>query len=199
MRILVILLMILPLAAPAAVWPDSVDLAGRRWAVTAQWRGQKQVVSPDWVPADLLPVPDSLCAGRRSAYLRSQALALLEAMAAAAVGDGIRLRVNSGYRSAATQAGLIEKRLDRGRRFEEILWGVAPPGYSEHMLGTTVDFALGAGEKREATHAWLRTHAWRWGFVESYLKDPTGRFPHEPWHWRCWEASPLREEPHARP
>lgn len=199
MRIFVILLTILPLAAPAAVWPDSVDLAGRRWPVTAQWRGQKQAVSPDWAPADLRPLPDSLCAGHRSAYLRSGTLVSLEAMAAAAARDSIQLRVNSGYRSAATQARLIEKRLDHGRRFEEILWGVAPPGYSEHMLGTTVDFALGAGEKRAATHAWLEKNAWRWGFAESYPKDPTGRFPHEPWHWRCWDASPPREETHARP
>jgi len=199
LRNLVILLAILPLAASAAAWPDSVDLAGRRWAVTAQWRGQKQAVALDWMPADLRALPDSLCTGRHSVYLRTETLLSLESMAAAAARDSVQLRVNSGYRSAATQAWLIEKRLDGGRRFEEILWSVAPPGYSEHMLGATVDFALGAGEKRDLAHDWLRANAWRWGFAESYPRDPTGRFPHEPWHWRCWQASPSREEAHARP
>ena len=190
------LLLILTLSSTPA-WPDSVAVGDSLYAVTSQWRGQRLDVDPSWIPDDLRPLPDSLCSDG-TIYLREDAARALTLLLEEARRDSVRMTVNSGFRSAATQARLIQRRLDKGRGFEEILWSVAPPGYSEHMLGTTADLALGYGETRVKSLAWMRANAWRWRFVQTYGADPSRRFPEEPWHWRRWEPTP-REEGHARP
>lgn len=48
---------------------------------------------------------------------------------------------------------------------------IAPPGYSTHGLGTTVDISNYA-----PTYAWLKANAPRFGFTQQFAK--------EPWHWR---------------
>jgi LAS superfamily LD-carboxypeptidase LdcB len=65
----------------------------------------------------------------------------------------------------------------------------ADQGYSEHQLGTALDFttrALGAGftsfAKTEA-YSWLQANAYKYGFVISYPEDNT-YYQFEPWHWR---------------
>lgn len=65
----------------------------------------------------------------------------------------------------------------------------ADQGYSEHQLGTTVDFiTTGIGgtlegfEKTEA-YEWLLDNAYRYGFVLSYPEN-NSFYTFEPWHWR---------------
>jgi D-alanyl-D-alanine carboxypeptidase len=65
----------------------------------------------------------------------------------------------------------------------------ADQGYSEHQLGTAVDFttpAIGAvltGFDKTASYQWLQANAYKYGFVLSYPKG-NGYFVFEPWHWR---------------
>lgn len=65
----------------------------------------------------------------------------------------------------------------------------ADQGYSEHQLGTTVDFTttkLGAkNETFEKTPAykWLTENAYKYGFILSYPKG-NAYYIFEPWHWR---------------
>ena len=65
----------------------------------------------------------------------------------------------------------------------------ADQGYSEHQLGTTLDFTtpnLGSSfAKFETTnqYKWLTENAWKYGFVLSYPKGNT-YYQYEPWHWR---------------
>ncbi len=65
----------------------------------------------------------------------------------------------------------------------------AEQGYSEHQLGTTVDFTtvgIGGGlidfDKTPA-FAWLQKNAHQYGFILSYPKN-NGYYIYEPWHWR---------------
>ena len=69
----------------------------------------------------------------------------------------------------------------------------ARPGYSEHQLGTTIDFTSRRAEF-DLTNAfgatpegqWLDENAVRYGFVMSYppdKEDITG-YVYEPWHFR---------------
>jgi zinc D-Ala-D-Ala carboxypeptidase len=105
-----------------------------------------------------------------------------------AAEDGIPLRVASAYRSFATQ-----KDLKSGYRF---IYGAgtanqfsAEQGYSEHQLGTTVDFTTltlkGTAIEFETTSSfkWLMDNAHQYGFVLSYPKG-NGYYTYEPWHWR---------------
>lgn len=101
--------------------------------------------------------------------------------------DGINLKVASAYRSFAEQKSL--------KSTYTVLYGSgantfsADQGYSEHQLGTTLDFttdALGgalAGFENTEAYAWLLDNAHRYGFVLSYPKD-NAYYIFEPWHWR---------------
>lgn len=102
-----------------------------------------------------------------------------------AVGDDIL--VASAYRSFDTQEALKSQYL--------VTYGTgankfsADQGYSEHQLGTTVDFTTGALELHYDTFAntkafaWLTENAHAYGFTLSYPADNT-YYQYEPWHWR---------------
>jgi LAS superfamily LD-carboxypeptidase LdcB len=65
----------------------------------------------------------------------------------------------------------------------------ADQGYSEHQLGTTIDFTTPAngsalsGFDKTTTYTWLQKNAYLYGFSLSYPKGNT-HFVFEPWHWR---------------
>ena len=102
--------------------------------------------------------------------------------------DGINLRVLSAYRSFGEQSSL--------KSAYKITYGAgmsnkfsADQGYSEHQLGTTVDFTteeLGDNYdnfEQDKAYLWLTEHACQYGFVLSYPKD-NAYYVFEPWHWR---------------
>lgn len=104
-----------------------------------------------------------------------------------AESDGIDIQVASAYRSFAEQKSL--------KSAYSVMYGSgantfsADQGYSEHQLGTTLDFtsaeiggSLTGFEKTEA-YTWLLENAHRYGFVLSYPKD-NAYYIFEPWHWR---------------
>lgn len=103
-----------------------------------------------------------------------------------AVRDGIDIKVISSYRSFGTQAAL--------KSTYKVTYGTtaankfsADQGYSEHQLGTAIDFTTSAGSltKFETTPAytWLLAHAYEYGFVISYPSE-NKYYQFEPWHWR---------------
>ncbi len=144
-----------------------------------------------YLPSDLveIPVPP---ASRKGLLLRAPAQQALMDMCAAARREGIELRVVSAFRSWQRQQVLY--RSAQARHGEHQRW-VAPPGASEHQLGTTVDFAdaelrqvLEPGFAATEEGRWLAAHAQRWGFRLSYPPDPEDRglYHPEPWHYRWW-------------
>ena len=107
------------------------------------------------------------------------------AIAAQAKQDGIQLRIDSGYRSASYQRKVYQRMMAKGKTFLEAARYVAPPGYSEHMLGLAVDFAPSDWRfaKTPAYH-WLQKHAADFGFRETYPESRPDHQPWEPSHWR---------------
>ena len=72
-----------------------------------------------------------------------------------------------------------------GRTWEDLVRYVAPPGYSEHMLGVVVD--LYPSNWRFAStpeYQWLKENASTYHFVESYPEINPEGFPWEAWHWK---------------
>src|SRR5215212_458829 len=70
---------------------------------------------------------------------------------------------------------------------------VAPPGHSQHQLGTAVDlssyeinYALQPAFAETEAARWLERNAWQFGFVLSYTRNGEQRtgYAHEPWHYR---------------
>ena len=154
------------------------------------------------IPADYgertgLPLqvePDTLVsvmigAGGRELQLTPDAAARWSQMEAAAESEAIRLLLISAYRSVEYQAGLIERKLERGLGIEEILHVNAAPGYSEHHSGRAVDIATPGQEplveafEQSDAFAWLQRNAHRWGFALSYPRDNAHGIVYEPWHW----------------
>jgi zinc D-Ala-D-Ala carboxypeptidase len=140
-----------------------------------------------YVPSRLTDIPTRYVLSGKVQAFHQEALPFLESLLEAAEEDGTDLRVASAYRSFTTQAQLKSGyRVTYGSGANQFS---ADQGYSEHQLGTTVDFTtpdLGSSftafDKTEA-YAWLQERAYRYGFVLSY---PQGNayYQFEPWHWR---------------
>lgn len=99
----------------------------------------------------------------------------------------IDLKIASAFRSFDTQSKL--------KSSYKVVYGSgsnkfsADQGYSEHQLGTTVDFTttkLGADSstfEKTASFIWLTENAYKYGFILSYPKK-NAYYIFEPWHWR---------------
>ena len=119
----------------------------------------------------------------------SDAWPFLQDLMNRADGDGLNLRVVSAYRSFTTQASL--------KTTYKVIYGAgtanqfsADQGYSEHQLGTAVDFtneAMGSNLviafENSEEFKWLQQNAYKYGFELSYPKGNT-YYQYEPWHWR---------------
>lgn len=119
-------------------------------------------------------------------------LALLQA----AAEEGFGLNITSGYRSAGYQADVFAAQVARRGDAELANRWSARPGYSQHQLGTTIDFGASTGQfgrfGGSAEGQWLVAHASEFGFVFPYTdrnQERTGYVP-EPWHVR-WVGRPL--------
>lgn len=119
--------------------------------------------------------------------LHSKVIPFFNDMLEAAEDDGINLWVASAYRSFDTQAQLKDS--------YSVTYGSganafsADQGYSEHQLGTTVDFTTNGiggtidGFGGTPAYEWLLENAHRFGFTLSYPED-NSYYIFEPWHWR---------------
>lgn len=102
--------------------------------------------------------------------------------------NNLNLKVLSAFRSFGTQSTL--------KSSYKFTYGAgtanqfsAEQGYSEHQLGTTVDFTtptIGntlSGFSKTPEYKWLTDNAYRYGFVLSYPPN-NAYYTYEPWHWR---------------
>ena len=124
----------------------------------------------------------------KNLQIHTNVLPYLTNLLTAAQNASLTLQVDSAYRSFSTQAVLKSKyRVTYGAGTANSF--SAEQGYSEHQLGTAVDFTTqkidGALSGFDATpeYTWLLANAYQYGFVISYPENnPSYQF--EPWHWR---------------
>lgn len=146
-------------------------------------------LNENYVPTNIMPIGTQyLARPDKQEYFLTSAAPHLNALLQAASSSGIRLQVLSAYRSFDTQAVLKEGyRVTYGAGTANAF--SADQGYSEHQLGSTLDFTAPelkgglTGFERTAGFAWLKDHAHEYGFILSYPKG-NGHFIFEPWHWR---------------
>lgn len=144
----------------------------------------------------LVSVPAGFGSGNCQ-LVQSAMLPSLKAMIAAAKKEnpavGNALMGISCHRSIARQKGLF-CRPDRiaSRGIEGQAKWVAPPGYSEHSTGLTIDFGsrnepqchVNPCFKDTATGKWLKANAGRFGFEMSFPAGNVQGVSYEPWHFR---------------
>jgi zinc D-Ala-D-Ala carboxypeptidase len=141
--------------------------------------------------------------------LRALVVGEFQAMFQAAGRDGAYPVVVSGYRSAEYQAGVFERAvwrqlasepsIEREEAERRAARFVAPPGHSQHQLGTTADlssweigYAIRPTFRETVAGRWLAEHAWEYGFILPYTAAAETRtgYVAEPWHLR-WVGQPL--------
>ncbi len=160
----------------------------RAWVVVNKQRPYDPV---DWRPGDLT-MPEGVRALEQSA-LRAPAAQALTAMVAAARDAGAgEIGFLSAFRSYTTQQSTYAGRV-AVRGVAEADLESARPGFSEHQSGLAVDIvpcSNGCGTLDDVAAspqgAWVREHAWEFGYVTRYVEgrtDVTGYEP-EAWHLR---------------
>jgi LAS superfamily LD-carboxypeptidase LdcB len=126
--------------------------------------------------------------GNKNLLVHEQAWPHLQSLLNKASNEGIPLFVFSAFRSFSEQQAIKGK--------YTIVYGEgsanqfsADQGYSEHQLGTTVDFITTGidgtlfGFENTAAYSWLLKNAHRYGFILSY-PEHNAYYIFEPWHWR---------------
>ncbi|MEY2640888.1 MAG: hypothetical protein RL150_281 [Candidatus Parcubacteria bacterium] len=142
-----------------------------------------------YVPTELETIPSEYTYNKERTYeIHEQVWPYLEDLLDAAQEDGIDIQIISAFRSFGEQAQLkgaytVTYGSGTANQFS------ADQGYSEHQLGTTVDFtttkvgATFSGFAKTETYAWLLDNAHKFGFILSY-PDGNDYYQFEPWHWR---------------
>lgn len=141
-----------------------------------------------YVPISLSEITSDYRSEKSNNYqFSSDALPFLQKMIDAGNADGISLKALSAYRSFIDQTNLkANYKISYGagaNRFS------ADQGYSEHQLGTALDFStlktkgLLEGFDKTPEYKWLLENGYKYGFVVSYPNGNT-YYKFEPWHWR---------------
>lgn len=140
-------------------------------------------------PENLVSIDrDYLYDESRPQQIRREVRGYLEDMIEDAEDDDVELFVVSAYRSFGTQTALKDNYV--------VIYGAgtanqfsAEQGFSEHQLGTTVDFTTVGlnggldGFENTSAYEWLLDNAHKYGFVLSY-PEGNSYYLFEPWHWR---------------
>jgi LAS superfamily LD-carboxypeptidase LdcB len=145
-------------------------------------------LNENYVPKSLTNVDSAyLFAKDKPEQYLSQALPFLVNLLIAANQAGVKLQVASAYRSFGQQSQL--------KSIYTVTYGSganrfsADQGYSEHQLGTAVDFitpdfsALSLKFASSSAYEWVVANAYKYGFELSYPKN-NPYYIYEPWHWR---------------
>ncbi len=145
-------------------------------------------LNENYVPSQLATITQSLSYDKKKELrIHADVKPFLEKMMADASANGHPLALVSAYRSFKEQASLKSAySMSFGAGANKFS---ADQGYSEHQLGTTIDFTtplLGVNFSSFAgtdAYAWLTANAYKYGFIVSYPKN-NGYYVYEPWHWR---------------
>ncbi len=147
-------------------------------------------VPKTYAPSDLVSVSTAGIAG--TGKVRAVVIDDLREMAEAAALAGNPIGVRSAYRSYQTQQTVFSQYVARDG-YKVALTYSARPGHSEHQLGLGIDFrsdppvaTLSQSWGATPAGAWMRRHAWEYGFLMSYPKGKMSLtcYSYEPWHFR---------------
>ncbi|HEY4512726.1 MAG TPA: M15 family metallopeptidase [Candidatus Paceibacterota bacterium] len=146
-------------------------------------------LSENYIPEALVPMDNAyLFEKTRTLEFHGKAYPFLTILLGKAKSEGMDLFIASAYRSFGTQSSLKTSYkttfgTTAANKFS------ADQGYSEHQLGTTVDFTTptvgGAlnGFENTKEYLWLVNNAYKFGFTLSYPAN-NKYYIFEPWHWR---------------
>jgi len=163
---------------------EYVSIGGEKYPVPLPWRGKERKVKP-LDHSTLKQIPLEFSHEGSKLYILESACDAFVRMAEKAKEENIILIVHSGYRSIWYQRKIFKQLMATGRAWDDLVRYVAPPGYSEHMLGSVVDlYPSNWSFASTSEYQWLKKHAAEYGFTETYPESAIDGFPWEPWHWK---------------
>lgn len=148
---------------------------------------KSHLLSADYNPGELVSLDGKgIKVNKKGMKLEKVTFEALKKMLDASAKEGLSLMVSSAYRDYKYQVGLYNYYISKYGKEKTDTFS-APPGASQHQLGTVVDFNdvenTFAGTREEK---WLTENAWKYGFSLSFPKgyeDVTG-YSWESWHFR---------------
>ena len=163
---------------------ETVVIDGKEYHVPDRWQGRK-IEAPALSFPELTKIPETLSYKQSKLFMLDAANQALQKMAEEAGEDQVQLLVHSAYRSLWFQRKIFMRRFQEGKSFEDVVRYVAPPGYSEHALGTVVDFYPSDWRFADTkAYTWLKNNGARYHFFESYPEHSDTGLAWEAWHWR---------------
>ena len=168
---------------------------------TAQLSDQRLTLVNANLPYEAEPAPQLAVADDATGQqLEAEAAAAYREMAAAALADGVSLRLVSGYQDAAARQAALDRcrqfYLDKGRtqaEAETLAATLVPAadcnesgtGYAAEILSLEYENA-DAGFAEDRAFSWLSAYGAEFGFILRWPQDrqaATG-MAYQPWHWR---------------
>ena len=146
-------------------------------------------LSENYVPSSLTDIDTKyLFTPAKTLQIHDRVWPFLNNLIAEASRNEIDIKVVSAYRSFGTQASLKSN--------YKVTYGAgtansfsADQGYSEHQLGSAIDFTTTktggglTGFEKTTAYEWLLANAYKYGFILSY-PTKNNYYVYEPWHWR---------------
>lgn len=158
--------------APSTFTVDALGSSRPQGSLTPAVQKTPGAYGPLTPPAELLvysngAIPSEALApvGETNHRLWAPAANGLTALIDDASAEGIEIGITDSYRPLA-----VQERLAREKGLYSQGGLAAVPGTSNHGWGMATDLDLDSSALE-----WMRTNAWRYGFVEDV--------PREPWHW----------------
>lgn len=148
---------------------------------------KSHLLREDYNPGELVALDGKgIKVNKKGMKLEKVTFEALKKMLDASAKEGLSLMVSSAYRDYKYQVGLYNYYISKYGKEKTDTFS-APPGASQHQLGTVIDFNdvenTFAGTREEK---WLTENAWKYGFSLSFPKgyeDVTG-YSWESWHFR---------------
>lgn len=144
-------------------------------------------LNENYIPKSILPIDPQYVSNSQEQYIHGNVMPFLYSLLENAKKEGIDLKVKWGYRSFWEQASIkSSSAVSFGSGANKF---IADQGYSEHQLGTTVDFTTSEFNgnssmfSKTKAYQWLLNNAYKYGFVLSYPEN-NKYYIFEPWHWR---------------
>lgn len=144
-------------------------------------------LNENYIPRPLMPIDPQYVNNSEEQYILANVMPFLYALLDNARKEGIDLKIRWGYRSFWDQKDIKSSaKMTFGSGANKF---IADQGYSEHQLGTTVDFTTSEFNgnaslfHKTKAYKWLLENAYKYGFVLSYPEN-NKYYIFEPWHWR---------------
>ncbi|MES2060194.1 MAG: M15 family metallopeptidase [Patescibacteria group bacterium] len=146
-------------------------------------------LNENYIPESLATIDSSYNFEKsRTLEFHAKAYPFLVKLMGQAKANNLNLLIASAYRSFGTQSSLkASYRVTFGAKTANSF--SADQGYSEHQLGTALDFTTPAvggaltGFEKTPEYKWLLNNAYKYGFIISYPTNNT-YYIFEPWHFR---------------